>query len=596
MNPALSLFFRFFLTGVTGAALSLLITWGLTTFILGTDHYFSAYLVGISVNLLFNFLVYTYAVFKTTHDHLRRLGVFLFYGVIMAFLQGATVHFITSLVGATHYLFVIAGVIALFAVLNFFVFKLSIFKEYKEGETANPRAVLVFIILCAVLLRVALLLHVLSHEGIDPLVYGDAYGYRELATNLGSGEGFVTSRDTGEIRPEIFRTPGLPLLMAPFAASDTGLAFYLLLLAVGAGIALPALTFALSNRFLPRGGALFVAALVAFEPHLAFFSVLPQTEVPFIVFAYGGLYAGFLAYERRAWMLAALSGALIAYAILIKPGFLPVFVVAFGALLVYAFFKKRDALQTVLFSLLLCMLVLAPWFLRTHSVTGVWTLSGAGWRNVYTDYVASVRAIEKGTEFSIEKRALKENAEEAGVPTEEVDNPAYAHLLRDYALKELWEKKDTVVKLEATLLTSYFLQDGYFYQMRRFLIIPASEELSRVSPTFILLKDGIAGIPVILKELGNQYFIPIIGRLWTLTVFISALIGFFVMKHRMRYLFALVIGLSALAATAIGLGVESRLRLPMLPLLFIFAVAAWTYLYGMSRLGRHASRPSDTRV
>lgn len=593
----MNLFARFFLTGATGALLSLLVTWALTTFVVGVDHYFSAYLVGIGANLLFNFLVYTAAVFKTKRDHLRRLFVFLFYGIIMAFLQGATVHFITSLIGEQHYLLVIAAVIGLFALLNFFVFKLSIFKEYKEGERANPRAVLVFIILCAVLLRVGLLFHVLAHEGVSPLVYGDAYGYVELAGNLASGAGFVSDARTGVLEPEVFRTPGLPLLLAPFAGSDSMLAFYLFLLAVVAGILLPAITYAIGNRFFASQGALALAALVAFEPHLAFFSVLPQTEIPFILFAYGGLYAAFLSYERRSLMFGALAGALLAFAVLIKPGFFPVFAVAFVVVAGYMLVRARTLLTCFAAIVTLFVIVLLPWFIRTYEVTGVVALSGAGWRNVYTDYLASVRAIEKGTEFSIEKRILKDEAESAGVPTEEVDNPAYASMLRDFALTELWEKKETVLKLQITLLTSYFLQDGYYYQMRRFLLIPYAEELSRVSPTFLLLKQGLAALPAIYEELARQYFIPIIGRAWTLLVAVSAVIGFFCLRHPLRWLFAVLIGLSALASTAIGLGVESRLRLPMLPLFFLLAVAAWTYWYPVIKSKfTHASRPRHSRL
>ena len=298
-TDGVNLFVRFLFTGASGALLSLVITWALTQFVVGVEHYMSAYLVGIGANLLFNFLMYTIAVFKTKRDHLRRLAVFLFYGVIMAFLQGATVEFITSLIGKTHYLFVIASVIGVFAVLNFFVFKLSIFKEYPEGVRAPVHAVLIFILLCAVLVRGAVLLHVLAQAGVTPLVYGDAVGYRELAVNLWNGNGFTSARDTGTLVPEVFRTPGLPLLLAPFAGSDAPLAFYFFLLALAGGVLLPYLTFEIGKRMLPIGGALIAATLVAFEPHLIFFSILPQTEMPFMLFAYGATLAAYLAYERH---------------------------------------------------------------------------------------------------------------------------------------------------------------------------------------------------------------------------------------------------------------------------------------------------------
>lgn len=584
----MSLLLRFLATGASGALLSIAITWALTTYVVGVEHYFSAYLVGIAANLLFNFTMYTLAVFKTKRDHLRRLGIFLAYGILMAFMQGASVRLLTSVVGAEYYLPVIASVIGIFAVLNFFVFKLSLFKEYPEGEHASPKAVLAFLVVCAILLRLAVLLNVLGQEGIGPLIYGDAYSYRELATNLWGGEGFVSSRTTGEPLAEVFRTPGLPLLLAPFAATDTGMTLYFALLAIVGGALLPLITYGIGKRFLPISGALLAAGLVAFEPHLILFSTLPQTEVPFILAAYGGLYALLISHERRSSLYAALGGTLLGFAVLIKPGFFPVFVVTLAVVLAYALWKNRQLLRLVGVAALFMLVLLGPWFLRMHAVTGAWSLSGAGWRNIYTDYVASVRAIEKGTEFSIEKRALKDNAEEAGVPTDEVDNPAYARKLRDYSLRELWEKKGTVVKLEATLLVSYFFQDGYYYQFRRFLLIPADTDAPHISPTFVLMKEGLAGVPSILEELSRQYFIPIAGRLWTLLVFLAAVAGFFIVKHPIRYAFLVAIALSALAATAIGLGVESRLRLPMLPALFLLGAACLS-LRHMIRFP-HASR------
>ncbi len=569
----MNLFVRFIATGATGALLSLLITWALTTYVVGTVNYFSAYLVGIAANLFFNFIIYTRAVFKTKHDHVRRLLIFLFYGVIMAFLQGATVRLITSIVGEARYLVVIAGVIALFAILNFFVFKLSIFREYPEGIRASMKAKLSFVVLCAVLLRVAVLFHVLAIAGIAPLVYGDALSYRQLATSLADGAGFVRPDMNGVVRDEVFRTPGLPLLLAAFAGSDGGLSVYFFLLAVISGTLLPVLVYGVGKRFISADAAFIAALFIAFEPHLVFFSILPQTEMPFILFSYGGFLAIMYAIERRLYVFAALAGALLAYASLIRPGFWPVFVVAAGGTLLYLGIRRRRAWRYVSVMLALALIFMAPWYMRVHEVSGVYALSGAGWRNVYTDYLASIRAVEKGTGFAVEKRALKDNAELAGVPTDEVDNPASAKKLRDFALAEMWVHKETVIKLEATLLTSFFFQDGYYYQMKRFFLLPLDKDTHQ-SPTFLLLSKGFGGIPEIFNELARQRFVPIVGRAFTLLTFIGALLGFFLVRNPIRYLFALIIALSALTATVIGLGVESRLRLPVEPLLFIFLAAA----------------------
>jgi hypothetical protein len=579
----MNLFIRFLATGASGALLSIAITWALTTFVVGIDHYFTAYVVGIAANLLFNFTVYTIAVFKTTHDHLRRLAVFLFYGIVMAFLQGSLVHFITSLIGVSYYLWVIAGVIGVFAVLNFFVFKLSLFKEHAVGERASVKALLVFVLLCAVLIRLAFLFHVVAVDGVSPLIYGDANGYRELATNLAEGKGFSSSRDTGYLVPEVFRAPGLPLLLAPFAGSDGSLLIYFVLLALAGGILLPYVTFAITRRILSGGAALLTAVLVAFEPHLVFFSVLPQTEVPFMIFSYGGLLAAFVAYEKKSWLFASFAGVLLGYASLIRPGFFPVCVGTLVIVFLYQVLRSRVSLRYLAVIAVGMAVVLTPWLMRNHEVTGVYALSGAGWRNVYTDYLASVRAINNHTNFDVEKRALKDNSELAGVPVGQVDNPRYAPELRAYALAQLSQTPLPVLKLETVLLTSYFTQDGYYYQFRRFNLVPDDKSVTHTSATFALLNKGVAGIQDVIAELGRQFFIPIIGRLFTIGVFIAAIVGFFVTRHRMRWVFAAVIGAFALTSTAIGLGVESRLRLPVEPLLFLFVAAACVRFLPMVR-------------
>ena len=579
----MNIFLRFLITGGTGAVLSLLTTWVLTHYFFGEAHYMSAYVVGIAVNLLFNFVAYTLAVFQTKQDHVRRLLIFVFYGIIMALLQGSTVALITSAVGTGYYLFVIACVIAFFSLFNFSIFKLSIFKERAHKEKASPRAILTFIIVCATLLKLAVAFHVLAIGGNKPFVYGDAVSYIELAHHIQIGEGFASSRATGVLQDEVFRTPGLPLLLAPFSANETSLTWYFVLLALVSGILLPYFIFGVASYFVSPVTGLVAATLVAFEPHLVFFSMLPQTETPFMLFSYGALLATLYAHRENKLLFSVFGGILFGYSVLIRPGFLPTFVVALTLTIGYFAWQKLSLkhLGALLIGLLA---LLSPWYIRTHAITGVYSLSGAGWRNVYTDYLASVRAIEHHTDFSSEKRNLKDQSEEAGVPTQQIDNPAYGKKLRDYSLKELWLHKTTVLKLEPVLIFSYFTQDGYYYQFERFLLIPPDDGSPHISPTFLLLHKGFAAVPDVLHELSRQLFIPIVGRIFTIGMFLLSLCGFFLTKHKFRFVFLVVIALSALTSTVIGLGVEARLRLPVEPILYIFAAVSLTQ--GISWLHR----------
>jgi 4-amino-4-deoxy-L-arabinose transferase-like glycosyltransferase len=450
-------------------------------------------------------------------------------------------------------------------------------------QHTTPRILLV-IIGIALVLRLGAFGFALGHSGKEALMYGDAAGpegYIALAQQLAQGQGFSFIDTSGTQRPEVFRTPGLPLLLVPFSYLSQGFVIYGLILAVLAGTLLPWFTFLLGRRLVGIPAALIAAFLVAIEPHLVFFSFVPQTEIPFMLCMLSGLAAAFRAVERQQLLFSAFAGSLFGYAILIRPGFLTVFLFCILAAVFAGFRLRAIPVRTLVCIAVTALLILFPWYLRTYSITTTWALSGVGWRNVYTDYVASVRAIERQTDFASEKSNLREEAETRyGLSRYELNSPAAAHTLRSAALSELWQHKITVAKLEAVLLSSFFLQDGYYYAFVRYGFI--ANTASHTSATLALLSKGFAGISDVLAEMKRQYFIPILGRIVTLGLFMLAGIGFFMVANRIRFLYAGIILLTALTSTAIGLGVEARLRLPIEPFLFILAGAAlhagWTRL------------------
>ncbi len=122
-------YLQFFLVGGGGVILNLGVTWALTTFVFGLTHYFTAYLIGIGANLVWSFVLYSFAIFKTKSDHVRRLVLFTVYFVVVTWFNTLIVKTITPLVGLRYYLLVIAATIMLLSTINFFVFKLSLFKE-----------------------------------------------------------------------------------------------------------------------------------------------------------------------------------------------------------------------------------------------------------------------------------------------------------------------------------------------------------------------------------------------------------------------------------------------------------------------------------
>lgn len=120
---------HFFVVGASGVAMNLAITAFFAELVFGRENYYSAYIIGLSVNLLYNFLLHTFVTFKTKGDHTRRLLIFVVYSLALTYIQARTVKYLTDLIGVDWYLIVIASVIFVFSMITFVLFKFLLFKE-----------------------------------------------------------------------------------------------------------------------------------------------------------------------------------------------------------------------------------------------------------------------------------------------------------------------------------------------------------------------------------------------------------------------------------------------------------------------------------
>ena len=119
----------FFVTGVTGVTLNLIITWSLTTFVFGVNQYFYGYLIGLAVNLIYNFVRHAIVTFQTQTGHVKRFTLFILYSLGMAGLQAITVRELVDVVGEAYYLLVIATVIFVFSTITFLVCNYWLFND-----------------------------------------------------------------------------------------------------------------------------------------------------------------------------------------------------------------------------------------------------------------------------------------------------------------------------------------------------------------------------------------------------------------------------------------------------------------------------------
>lgn len=120
----------FVITGVSGAALNLLVTWSLTEYVFGVQNYFYGYLCGLAVNLTYNFIRHSFVTFNTSGDHATRFAAFITYSLAMAALQAFAVDAVVGWVGEEYYLVVIALVIAVFSTVTFLLCEYWLFTEW----------------------------------------------------------------------------------------------------------------------------------------------------------------------------------------------------------------------------------------------------------------------------------------------------------------------------------------------------------------------------------------------------------------------------------------------------------------------------------
>ena len=120
---------RFLFIGGTGVGINLLVTTFFTEFVFGRENYFYGYLLGLFVNMIYNFILHTKLTFNTKKSHGRRFIIYSCYYILITLLQIFLVTSIITIVGVNFYPLVITGVIGSLSIVTFLVFKFWLFTD-----------------------------------------------------------------------------------------------------------------------------------------------------------------------------------------------------------------------------------------------------------------------------------------------------------------------------------------------------------------------------------------------------------------------------------------------------------------------------------
>ncbi|MEA2490630.1 MAG: hypothetical protein QOH21_2422 [Acidobacteriota bacterium] len=261
-----------------------------------------------------------------------------------------------------------------------------------------------------VLVRLLLVTVAGWQRGAIAFLVDDSAGYRILARHLAFDGAFLDRWGSG--KPELFRTPGYPLLLVPgmWAGQPVAFAIALNLLA---SMAIVILTYHLARRLLDERLAGLCALVVALEPTMLTWSlkVMPETLFTLCLLLFTAAALQALETRQAKWIVAA-AMAMVAAAYLRPIAYPLVFVIALAA------FFAMGARRGLVF-LLTAAALLAPWHLRNALQTGYAGFSTVTERSLYVSAGGAVLAARENRPFAevraelLEQGRLRDSAADA---------------------------------------------------------------------------------------------------------------------------------------------------------------------------------------
>jgi Dolichyl-phosphate-mannose-protein mannosyltransferase len=259
----------------------------------------------------------------------------------------------------------------------------------------------------AVLMRIALIAALWSVRGPDAFTASDTASYLGPASALAATLSFVDASG----HPEIFRTPGYPLFLAPGIRAG-----HTVVIALAGQLALSALlvwlTFAIARRTSHSNGVAGWAALaVAVEPTGLLWSVklMPETLLTVLVLAFVGAVVWYL--DTPSAPRAAAAAAAIAAAAYVKPIAYPLAIAA--AVTPLAVLATRNTIpkrHAILFAAM-CVIGVGMWQLRNATAAGYAGFSSQLDHAVYLSAGGSIASRNEGVRFEqVRVRMLQQAA------------------------------------------------------------------------------------------------------------------------------------------------------------------------------------------
>ncbi|PJE64599.1 MAG: hypothetical protein COU90_02045 [Candidatus Ryanbacteria bacterium CG10_big_fil_rev_8_21_14_0_10_43_42] len=424
-------------------------------------------------------------------------------------------------------------------------------------------------------LKILFVVGVVFFFGADRLLWGDAHLYIDIGNNIFSGNGFSSTSSDGTFYPNILRTPIYPAIIGFFSTFFThGLIIVALVQAVIASAA-AILIYLIGRFFLSPGFALLPALLFSFEPLLSVLHVLilPGTLHLFFILAFTYFFLCFL--EGNKWQYIIFASVALGISVLVKPISVYLFVVPVGIMLFY----KKAWKQSFIF-LGLFFLLLSPWIVRYHAVTGSFGVSANDSNNICGWGLGGVLAMEHRIDSS-NWAEIWGTENYSSVSARCTSNSEAVYLF-------LTEYPTAFIKTMALAAFSLLTNEGYTVLFEK----PSDEQIkihhNYLTPAVLTNTDWQQKVMAAWQEFSwAEKTIIIAGKIFWMVILIAAILGvFFLLKNRTTrmtgLLFFLMVGYfvgTIVVSTAFG--VSARLRHPIDP--YLLMLASYGIYYGAGR-------------
>jgi 4-amino-4-deoxy-L-arabinose transferase-like glycosyltransferase len=411
----------------------------------------------------------------------------------------------------------------------------------------KTRIILPTVAVVALALRLAFCAWVV---GFDTPPKADEADYHMIAANIADGDGFVD--DNGV--PTGRRAPAYPAFLSAIyrvTGPRTGVARLMQTL-LGAVIVL--LTFSVARRHFGEAAGLIAAALTALNPFLIFVSGYALSENLYVVLLLLALRALPQPVARdeppSRWLVGAV---ILALALLVRPGGMPLALWIVAAVVVTARVDLTTRLAQSAMVVLVLAAVLLPWAFRNQSTFGDWVgLTTHGGVTFYQGNNQEVVDIPHYRGGVAPLAALPEFDRLAQMNEAERDKESY-RLGREF----LRENPELIPRL-------------VWWKFKRFWRLRSDMGLSGIRSGWWFSKDSALGRVAAEFDAGLVYAV---------VSFPLMCVGLFLSRRRWRNL-AFLYGV-IVAHTAVGLAFHGSIRgrVPIEPVIAVFAAAAVVELF-----------------